>query len=421
MGAVYLGRREDGTAVAVKKQHAHLVEDPAAVASFFDEARLAARIQHPNVVSVVDVTMNDGALVLVMEYVEGASLAALQRHLPNRTGRSFHWREAVRIVADALRGLHAAHELRDRKGQLLNVVHRDVSPQNLLVGIDGVTRVTDFGVARAAGRLKSTKTDTGIAGKLQYLSPEQVSRDPVDRRADLFAAGIVLWECLAGISLFQAQTEAETIVRILRGTIEPPSMHANDVPLEVDEICLRALERDPARRYGTAAEFADALESAGAASHPEIARVVLECTRDEVTRRQTLLSGPLTNGANVLDLTEPRPAPVASKPGPRAFGRPALLVASLAGVLAGGLAVSVLARPTLPAPLSITPPKASDFEAPPARPAAKIENDALPTAASSLPPVTVAPPPPSSPRPATQKPRPGRRDAGVAEFVPKEM
>lgn len=422
MGKVFLGRDDAGHAVAIKRQHAHLVDDPTAIARFFDEARIAARIQHPNVVGVIDVSMTAGELVLVMDYVEGASLATLHRLLRSRNHRSLHWTEALRIVADALRGLHAAHELTDRRRRPLGVVHRDVSPQNLLVGSDGVTRVTDFGVARAAGRLKSTDTNADVAGKLLYLSPEQVQRERVDRRADVFAAGIVLWECLVGLSLFRAETDAETIANVIRGPIEPPSARANDVPLEVDEICLRALERDPNRRFATAAEFADALEDAGPAPHARIAEAVMACTGDEIIERRRMLGSPASAAAVML---EPAPAAI-SRP---ARITPAVIVGVLVGVLAGGLAVGLLARARGPmsAPTqAATPGVATETPTPMAAPA----SDAPAKSVVELPVGSAVPAPPvtalrpaASTRPATHKPHPARRpaDAAANEFVPKEM
>jgi serine/threonine-protein kinase len=154
------------------------------------------------------------------------------------------------------------HELVDEHQRPLGLVHRDVSPHNLLVGADGSTRVTDFGVALAAGRLASTRPDGTVKGKLQYLAPEQVGRRSLDRRVDLFAAGIVLWECLTGKRLFDAVTEAETVTRVLRDPIAPPSLTRADVSMDLDEVCLQALERDPDRRFATAAAFADALRAA---------------------------------------------------------------------------------------------------------------------------------------------------------------
>jgi serine/threonine protein kinase len=264
MGTVYLGRMVAGTTaqtVAIKVLHPHLATNSDMVAMFLDEARVATRLRHPNLVGVIDMDMMRDELVIVMEYVEGSTLGAMQSVLRQRSVE-LPIGVAVRILCDALAGLHELHELVDENGYPLGLVHRDVSPHNLLVGSDGVTRVTDFGIALSAGRLASTRPDGTLKGKLQYLAPEQVGRKSVDRRVDVFAAGIVLWECLTGVRLFDAPTEAETVTRVMRDPIAPPSMIRPEVPTELDEVCLRALERDPARRFGSAGDFADALRLA---------------------------------------------------------------------------------------------------------------------------------------------------------------
>jgi serine/threonine-protein kinase len=419
MGAVFLGRRDDGALVAIKQQHAHLVDDPDALASFVDEARLAARIQHPNVVSVIDFAMSGGNLVLVMEYVEGASLAALTRSVETRKQSPVHWTEAVRVMVDALRGLDAAHELRDHRGLLLGVVHRDVSPQNILVGIDGVARVTDFGVARAVGRLKATRTGEGVAGKLRYLAPEQIAREPVDRRVDVFAAGTVLWECLTGESLFGADTDAETVARLIRGKIDPPSVHRHEIPLELDEVCLRALERDPNRRFPTAAAFADALEAVGPAPRGQIIDVVTASTAAELAKLHELIAQPPRDDAEIV-VTAVNQVGAAKGPVSRIRGAlPVVIGALLVGLLAGGLSVGVLARRSQPEASIPTP------EAPPptATPAAVETTLEVYTEEAPVPPVVPAVSERSQPtrRSPTHKSKSARQDGGVQPFVPTEM
>lgn len=278
-----------------------------------------------------------------MEYVEGTSLAALLRASSDPSRGAIPPAIAVRVLSDALRGLHAAHELRDRRGQRLGVVHRDVSPQNLLVGLDGVTRVTDFGIAMATGRLVATRTGAGIRGKLIYLSPEQILRRTMDRRADVFAAGIVLWECLTGKSLFGGATEAETIGRVLGAPVAPPSTHAPDVSLELDEICLRALERDPERRFASAEEFADALDALPSADRSEVAALVEGAAGTAVAERRTWLAKAPSGFDDVsMGAISAEAAPKAK----RSFTVPAVTVAALAmGLLAGGLGARVFASP----------------------------------------------------------------------------
>lgn len=249
--------------LALKRLHPHLARDAEFVQMFLDEARLAALIHHPNVVSIQEVGESDGAYFLVMEYVEGDTLAQLLSQA-NADGANVPPGVAVRVMLDVLSGLHAAHELRDEQGQLTGLVHRDVSPQNILVGVDGISRITDFGVARAQSRLASSTRVGQLKGKIAYMAPEQASgEEGIDRRADVFAAGIVLWEVLTGRRLFKAENEAATLWRVVSEPIAPPSRYVFELDPRLSAVCMKALERDPSRRYQTCGEFADALERAG--------------------------------------------------------------------------------------------------------------------------------------------------------------
>jgi len=250
--------------VAIKRLHPHLAQEEEFVQMFLDEARLAAGIHHPNVVPILEVGASDRGYYLVMEYIEGDTLARLLARAASASA-SFPADIGLRVIIDMLMGLHAAHELRDEKGDPTELVHRDVSPQNVLVGADGVSRITDFGVARAATRLTATRSGQ-LKGKIAYMAPEQAAGQRVDRRADVFAAGIVLWEVLASRRLFKADNEAATLQRVLSGTIPSPCDEVPSVPVEVADVCLKALERDPDRRFATCAQFADALERAAAGS-----------------------------------------------------------------------------------------------------------------------------------------------------------
>jgi serine/threonine-protein kinase len=261
MATVYVARKCGAAGferlVAIKCCHPHLRDDAEFSAMFLDEARLAASIRHPNVVATLDVSDND-PLFLVMEYIEGCSLSCLVRHAAGNRS-VLPPGVALRIMSDTLAGLHAAHELRDGKGRFLNVVHRDVSPQNILVGVDGASRITDFGIAFAFAR--STVTRAGlIKGKFSYLAPEHVRGLKATRRMDVFSAGIVLWEALTGRPLFRRPDDAATINAVLGDPIPPPSSLVAGLPPCVDDVVLKALERDPQARYRTAAEFADALD-----------------------------------------------------------------------------------------------------------------------------------------------------------------
>ena len=201
--------------VALKRLHPHLALDAEFIEMFLDEARLAAGIHHTNVVPILEVNANQAiGYYLVMEYIEGDTLARVLARAA-QLGQRVPLPMVLRIALDLLAGLHAAHELRDGSGQPVNLVHRDVSPQNVLVGFDGIARITDFGVARAGSRLSATRVGQ-LKGKIAYMAPEQAQgADEVDRRADLFSAGIVIWEALAARRLFKAENEAATLARVM--------------------------------------------------------------------------------------------------------------------------------------------------------------------------------------------------------------
>ena len=267
MATVYLGRVIGSAGferrVAIKVMHPHVATDPEFITMFLDEARLAARIHHPNVVGTLDFQRLDEGTFLVMEFIEGASLREVLHALRKRRQR-MPTGTAVRIMVDALSGLHAAHELRNDQGDSLHVVHRDVSPHNILVGADGITRITDFGVARATARLTSTR-GAKIKGKLAYMAPEQMGPH-IDRRADIYSAGVVLWESLTGRRLFKADHEGALIAQILAGAERSPRHIVPMIPDSVDAVCMRALALHPDDRFPSAAEFADALENAAVSS-----------------------------------------------------------------------------------------------------------------------------------------------------------
>jgi eukaryotic-like serine/threonine-protein kinase len=247
--------------VAIKRMRRDIALDPEFVAMFLDEARLAARVEHPNVVSTIDVVAEAGEVFLVMEYVRGETIGKLARAARNRQ-ESVPIPIALSVFCGALGGLHAAHEALGEGGVPLGIIHRDVSPQNILVGEDGVARITDFGIAKAESRLQVTQ-DGKMKGKLGYIAPEQFDRTsgkPVDRRVDIFTAATVLWEVLAGRSLFLGDHPAETIANILTATVQPLPEIRSDVSAVLDRLVRRALARNPAQRPQTAAEFAMALE-----------------------------------------------------------------------------------------------------------------------------------------------------------------
>ncbi|MBW2455075.1 MAG: protein kinase [Deltaproteobacteria bacterium] len=264
MATVYLGKAVGAGGferrVAIKVMHPHIADDPEFLTMFLDEARLAARIHHPNVVGTIDVQKTEESMFLVMEYIEGCSLRDILRPLRKVKAR-MPIGNALRILIDALAGLHAAHELTAKDGSPLDLVHRDVSPHNILVGADGISKITDFGVARASARLTSTRGGQ-LKGKIAYMPPEQGRGDAVDRRADVYAAGVVLWEALVGRRLFRAEHDGALVAMVLAGATIPPREVVAFVPEEIDAVCMKALAGSPTDRFASAAEFADALEEA---------------------------------------------------------------------------------------------------------------------------------------------------------------
>lgn len=267
MATVYIARVEHpdgfGGVVALKTIHEHLAAHWELVDMFLDEANLASLIDHPNVCRVHDIGAQDGTYFLAMEYLLGESLADVIGALHRR--RDAYLLEqlpyfAAAIIAQACDGLHAAHELRDRDGAWLGVVHRDVSPSNLFVGYDGRVKVVDFGLAKAARRLSQTRAGT-VKGKLAYLAPESIRGATPDRRVDVWAAGVCLWELLTLERLFHRATDLETVVAVRDETPPPARSVAWWVPPQLDAIVLRALSRDPRQRFDTAQDMSRALRA----------------------------------------------------------------------------------------------------------------------------------------------------------------
>lgn len=265
MATVYLGRAIDsdglGRLVAIKVMHRHIAMNPEFVMMFLDEARLASRIQHPNVVSLLDVDVDDSGVFLVMDYIEGSSLHKVMK-VVHGAGRRLPFSYSLKIMIDALRGLHAAHQLRASDGAPLNLVHRDVSPQNILVGVDGRARITDFGVAHAELRLAPSTQSGHVKGKYGYMSIEQLRTERVDARSDVYSSGVVLWELLTGERLFKGDNDGAVALAAGAGPVQSPRDVNEDVPEILDEVAMRALARFPEDRYQSAALFADALEEA---------------------------------------------------------------------------------------------------------------------------------------------------------------
>jgi serine/threonine-protein kinase len=265
MATVYLARVHGASGfeklVALKRIHRHLAKEKKYIEMFLDEAKIASRITHPNVCSVFDFGQADGEYYIAMEYLVGEPLSRLcgkvardksqRRHpmLPSRMAA---------IVADACEGLHAAHELKDANGDSLHVVHRDVSPRNLFVTYDGSVQVVDFGIASARQRMHHTATGQ-VKGTFAYMAPEQLTASSIDRRVDVWALGVALWEMLTMRRLFRRDTTANTIHAVLYEDLVPPSEYRSQVPSELDEIVMKALMRDPAERWQTARDMGRAI------------------------------------------------------------------------------------------------------------------------------------------------------------------
>ncbi len=264
MASVHLGRLLGpagfSRTVAIKRLHENFASDPEFVAMFLDEARIVARIRHPNVVPTMDVVALEQELLLVMEYVPGETLALLLQRA-RQQAKAPPLRVAVDVAIGVLHGLHAAHEATDERGGPLEIVHRDISPHNILVGTDGVARVLDFGIAKAAGRMQHTRAGQ-VKGKLRYMAPEQLYGDDIDRTADIYAASIVLWEALTGERYIAGDSEGVILRRVLEAWPEPPSRLRPEIPPALDAALLRGLQRDPKDRYPTAQDMARALEAA---------------------------------------------------------------------------------------------------------------------------------------------------------------
>jgi len=291
MATVHLGRLMGpvgfSRTVAIKRLHAHFARDPDFSAGFVDEARLAARIHHPNVVPIIDVLAEDGELSLVMDYVEGDSLAKLLRQAHSLTDPPPLGTVSA-VVCGSLYGLHAAHEAVDEKGAAMSIVHRDVSPQNILVGVDGVPRIVDFGVAKAAQRLQTT-AEGQVKGKVAYMAPEQIRQAEVSRTTDVYAMGVVLWESITARRLFQSDNPANLMVKVLEEEISPPSAFRSDCPPELDAVVFKALNRDVTKRYQTAREFARDLQNAVPPSAPmDVSDWVNALAMDGLTDRRRL-------------------------------------------------------------------------------------------------------------------------------------
>jgi eukaryotic-like serine/threonine-protein kinase len=330
MAQVYLGRLLGpmgfGRTVALKRLFATVDGVPQNMAGLLDEARFAARVRHGNVVPTLDVIEHEGEIILVMEYVHGESLAKLISAARRRAQR-IPPNIIAAVAIDALHGLHAAHEATAEDGLALGLIHRDVSPQNIMVSTQGVTQLLDFGIAQASANPAMVK-ERVIKGKIAYMAPEQVRDEPLDRRTDVWAMGVVLWQMLTGRSLFAAEDNGQLVGRVLEQPIPSPG-EVTGVPSPLDEVVLWSLQRDKSQRPETALNMALSIEQAVA---PATARVVAEWVdslaadalrhrSEQLTRTESFQFDPLYTvsqtrslGPHATPQRPSRPPPLAGAP-----------------------------------------------------------------------------------------------------------
>lgn len=341
MGSVHYGRMAGSggfqKTVAIKRLHAQFAKDGEFRAMFLDEARLASRIHHPNAVGTLDVVDDAGELFLILEYVHGEALSRLT-HEARRANEPIDPEIAASIITGALYGLHAAHEASDERGAPLCIVHRDVSPQNILVGPDGVARVLDFGIAKAVDRLAITRAGQ-TKGKIAYMAPEQIADEPVDRRADVFAAAVVMWELLSGERLFHADSQVGALAKVMMGNVPRLATSKPELPAALDDVLLRALSRHPRDRHPTARDLARAIEEVLDVASPAkvgdwVSHLAGESLRSRTDRLRTIETqtvaslepaAPLGEATAILDqdgvATEVLTPVTPSRTGPRVVAR----------------------------------------------------------------------------------------------------
>jgi serine/threonine protein kinase len=399
---------------AIKVMREELAREPGFRRMFLDEARLASRISHTNVVEVLDLgEAEGGTLFQAMALVEGDSLARLERTARERA-TTVEPCVVARITSDVLRGLHAAHELRSEEGQLVEFVHRDVSPQNILVGLDGVAKITDFGVAKAAGA-NATTSRSGPKGKVAYMAPEQFLGEHVDRRCDVFAVGVVLWELLTALRM---PTDPASIAA---GTAIPhPCEVVADAHRPLADVAMRALAHEREERFATAEEMADAIEREAHAaglvlSSKSVAAWVAELAGDHIKQQR---DGTEAQLARTHVGTAWAEGAGTTKVDPRTLGRQRRSPYATVGALLVAVAVIVYAGRAVMRSRGAQPPVETTATALATRPAAA---DPPPSEASAaaLPRKTAsAIPEETSPAPGASAPRPRGRGTARPQRPP---
>jgi serine/threonine protein kinase len=279
--------------VAIKTMLPGLIDDPQFERMFLDEASLASQVRHPHVIEIMDLGEQDGILYIVMEWVDGEPISVILKYAASRGGIPLP--VAVHVAVQASRGLHAAHELRDDSGALVGLVHRDVSPQNVLLTYDGVVKVVDFGVAKVTNRASSETRAGQLKGKIAYMSPEQLKGDKIDRRTDVFAMGIMLYMMTTGRHPFRGEDEPSTIRQITADEpAVPPSALVANYPPALEQVVMQAIAKDPAKRLPTANDVVVALTRAMTpATDEEVAAFLRALLPDRLEKRKATIKSAL--------------------------------------------------------------------------------------------------------------------------------
>lgn len=361
-----VGSRGFQKLVAIKMMLPDLGDDPDFEAMFLDEARLASRIRHPHAVEIVDLGDEEGWLYLVMEWVDGETMFTLNKQARSKGGIPLPI--LLRIASATCAGLHAAHELRDDQGNLVDLVHRDISPQNVMVSFDGIVKIVDFGVAKASGRLHETRVAGQLKGKVPYLSPEQLTSGKVDRRSDIFSLGILLYASVTGYHPFRGQGDAKTMENICKLNPVPVAELSPGIPPELAALIERALAKDPAARWPDCASLQRALDQIAGSlnvsvTDGDVARFIRTVLGDVIEQRRQQLA----TAIQLADarLTAPGQARSAPRRSPAGRGSPGStpLPATFGGILPVALDDALASAPT---PADPAAPAALAPSAPPA-------------------------------------------------------
>jgi serine/threonine-protein kinase len=354
MATIFIGHAVGSTRpLAIKTMNVH-GSSPELITMFLDELALAGSVKHRNIVQTIEVVSTDDDLCLVMEYVEGETVSKLVRAC-----REQNLVMPVPIVAgvvcSALQGLYAVHEATDASGKPLEIIHRDVSPQNIVVGVDGVTRLLDFGVAKAAVRLQQTRTGE-LKGKVAYMAPEQLDRHEVSRSTDLYGMAIVLWEALTGKRLFEAETEGQLVRRVMQGTTTPPSSMRPEISPALDAVVVRALAREPGDRYPSARHLAGAIEGATEiARAPDIAAWVQTVAKKTLDVRARRVANMLAGGSSGASTGSPLNPPSSSRM-PAASSPSSQRIVAATAISSPSTVSSLPSSPSLPSQPSLRSP-----------------------------------------------------------------